>query len=507
MSSIRARTLASVVVGALVAAGLFSIASPANAATFTPSPDPAVDGAAGSLRAAIVAATNAGGDTVDLSPGGTYTLTCAGGGTLSHGSTPLTINGNGATIVQTCADSRVLATQGSLTLDSATITGGNGDITFGAGIDANSQLTDTLTISNSLITGNSSTNATAKGAGVYTSAITTITNTTITDNHLTGTTSSTGAGVYAAGTALTLTNTAITSNTAVSGAGLRIGSGDFTMTDSTVSGNSGAATTGATGGGILAQGGDTLITDSTVSDNSAWGGAGYFRDGSGTGKTVTILGSTFSGNTSGSGGGGGVSGLQPVFATNSTFTGNTGGGISANASSVPFAMVLNYVTVDGNTAVGAGSANLSAVGNLSAFGTVVTNPLGGGANCVVTGATTSQGYNYSDTSACGFTGTGDVEDGASPQLGTLADNGGPTETLLPAGSSPLLDRIPTAACDAGAAITTDQRGEARPEAAGGFCDIGAVELASAVPPEPPSPPEPDPTTAPLAIVLPPRFTG
>ena len=196
------------------------------------------------------------------------------------------------------------------------------------------------------------------------------------------------------------------------------------------------ARTGFSGGGILAQGGNTVITDSTVSGNSAWGGAGYFRDGSGTGKTVTITGSTFSDNVAGSGGGGGVSGLQPVIATNSTFTNNTGGGVSGYGTTVPFALTLKYVTVDGN------STNVTAVGNLESFGSVVTNATAG-ANCtLVAGTTTSDGYNYSDTADCGFTATGDVQNGASPQLGALANNGGPTLTQLPADTSPLVDAIP-----------------------------------------------------------------
>jgi hypothetical protein len=287
------------------------------------------------------------------------------------------------------------------------------------------------------------------------------------------------------------------------------------MTDSTVSNNVGGTTTGSTGGGILAQGGNTLITDSTVSGNQAWGGAGYFRDGSGIGTpTVTIVGSTFSGNISGTGGGGGVSGLEPVFATNSTFTGNTGGGISANASEAPFAMTLKYVTVDGNTAVGGGASNLSLVGNLESFGSVVTNPIGG-PNCEFNGGTlTSDGYNYSDTSDCGFTGTGDTQNGASPQLGALANNGGPTLTMLPADTSPLVDQIPNASCDAGAGITTDQRGDARPSPAGGLCDIGAVEIPSLLPPVPPVPPTPPAPPGPSGfvvadppLILPPRFAG
>jgi hypothetical protein len=67
---------------------------------------------------------------------------------------------------------------------------------------------------------------------------------------------------------------------------------------------------------------------------------------------------------------------------------------------------------------------------------------------------------------------------ADPLLGPIQDNGGPTETMAPAGGSP--------AGDAGSAfgLTTDQRGRSRPSdfAAianrGDGADIGAVELQS-----------------------------
>jgi hypothetical protein len=60
------------------------------------------------------------------------------------------------------------------------------------------------------------------------------------------------------------------------------------------------------------------------------------------------------------------------------------------------------------------------------------------------------------------------------KLGPLADNGGPTKTLLPAKGSDAIDAIPAA----NAACTspgTDQRGDSRPQ--GARCDIGAVEVA------------------------------
>src|SRR6185295_7437331 len=90
------------------------------------------DGDPGSLRDVIENdATNVGGDTVVLQAGATYALTCGAGGELEHDpATPLTIEGNGATIaVDSTCDSRVLVHEGDvdglLTLEGVTITGGN----------------------------------------------------------------------------------------------------------------------------------------------------------------------------------------------------------------------------------------------------------------------------------------------------------------------------------------------------------------------------------------------
>ncbi len=66
--------------------------------------------------------------------------------------------------------------------------------------------------------------------------------------------------------------------------------------------------------------------------------------------------------------------------------------------------------------------------------------------------------------------------GDDPLLGSLADNGGPTQTMMPAADSPV---IGTANPDTD--LTTDQRGFAR--TTDGLADMGAVQRA-AVAPEP-----------------------
>src|SRR5262249_5339053 len=65
---------------------------------------------------------------------------------------------------------------------------------------------------------------------------------------------------------------------------------------------------------------------------------------------------------------------------------------------------------------------------------------------------------------------------ADPLLGTLQNNGGPTQTMVPSATSPAIDAgDPDCTDPAGAPIATDQRGVLRP--GGTACDIGAVELA------------------------------
>lgn len=152
------------VVAALVSVGaLVAVGSPAGATTFTPTPDPTADGAAGSLRAAVAAATSFGGDEIDLSAGGTYTLTCAGGGQLVHTAfnTPLilsTPSGAPATIRQTCFGERVLSQGlGSLVLNNVIVTGGNLSTGFSPGTadgGAFTASTDAVTVTNSTLSNN-----------------------------------------------------------------------------------------------------------------------------------------------------------------------------------------------------------------------------------------------------------------------------------------------------------------------------------------------------------------
>ena len=181
--------------------------------------------------------------------------------------------------------------------------------------------------------------------------------------------------------------------------------------------------------------------------------------------------------------------------TNSTLANNSAEGTGdrlggAIAEAPGGSLTLVYVSMSQNGAligasIGSGGAGLEPAAAavppaaiLSSFGTVIASPLGGGSNCAGV-VTTSNGDNYSTDASCGFTASTDHQSAPDPQLAALGQNGGPTPTLLPADTSPLVDAIPLSACqaDGAAGVTTDQRGVTRPQALG--CDIGAVEILAA----------------------------
>ncbi|MEZ4871847.1 MAG: choice-of-anchor Q domain-containing protein [Bdellovibrionales bacterium] len=105
------------------------------------------------------------------------------------------------------------------------------------------------------------------------------------------------------------------------------------------------------------------------------------------------------------------------------------------------------------------------------FGNIIRNTNSGNACSAALGTFTSTGYNLASDASCNAIHSNDL--GTSDPLlnaGGLADNGGPTQTILLQSSSPAKDAIPAADCS----LTTDQRGTARPQ--NGDCDVGAVEM-------------------------------
>src|SRR6202022_2947004 len=176
--------------------------------------------------------------------------------------------------------------------------------------------------------------------------------------------------------------------------------------------------TSAFRGGGLNVGGNVTVTNSTITNNIAGGdGGGICAQG-----TVTVTRSNISSNQTTAGGdGGGVCAFGAMIVTNSTFSNNVasgeGGGIDADGG-----LTLVYATVVQNTA--ASGANLG-FPTLASFGSVVALPQGGIANCTASGV--SNGFNFSDDASCGFS-AAETHPGVDPQLGPLANNGGPTQS-------------------------------------------------------------------------------
>ena len=140
-----------------------------------------------------------------------------------------------------------------------------------------------------------------------------------------------------------------------------------------------------------------------------------------------------------------------------------------SASGFEGAGVLINNTISDNT----GQSTLS--GDSLLFGNLIAGNEG---DVCSSTAPTSNGYNITDDTTCGFNATGDVENATETdtQLMPLADNGGSNPKLTPLAMTVLQlmpFQLPTAT------VTTDARGVVRPIDEDGdgdaACDIGAYE--------------------------------
>ena len=276
------------------------------------------------------------------------------------------------------------------------------------------------------------------------------------------------------------------------------GRGQLTATGSTISGN---RTPGNGGGLFLADGAALTLTNSTVSGNSASTGGGIYQVGS---VTLQILRSTIANNTATvSGGGLLLSGGADLTLTNSTVSGNsaqTGGGIyqagSATLHILSSTIANNSAT---STASGPNGSRIYRLrGSADIRNTLVANNTGS-PNCFRLTPFTSLGHNLDSGFSCGFNDAAD-KNSTDPNLGPLADNGGPTLThaLLP--DSPAIDAGTDDGCP-----PTDQRGAPRPVDGNRdgtpSCDIGAYEAGGIIPTPTPSP-TPTPTHTPTPTLTP-----
>ncbi len=347
-----------------------------------------------------------------------------------------------------------------------------------------------LTLSNSTVSGNTSTGTNGPG-GIFNAGTLTLSNSTVSGN--TGTGTDGPGGIFNQG-ALTLSNSTVSGNTGTGtdGPGGIFNQGTLTLSNSTVSGN-----TSSTRGGGIANEGVLTITNSTVSGNMASGGA--LIEGGGivtyTDSTLTITNSTISGNTvsgQGSDGGGIANGPNSrVTLTNSTISDNTSSGKGGGLSNFGSQVDIEFCTIYGNEASDNGGG-LSIEDGQDINGKTVPSKVSIRNSIVagnkahtdpdIAGSLASLGYNLvGDRSGATFSvqQSTDVLGVSSPALRidpVLRDNGGSaqphtwTHALLP--GSPAIDLIPPEACMM-FKVFNDQRGVKRLQGKG--CDSGAYE--------------------------------
>ncbi len=234
---------------------------------------------------------------------------------------------------------------------------------------------------------------------------------------------------------------------------------DIVISGNTVTGNSATDGGGIYIADLLASIGSPFgatISDNTISDNTATDGGGIYNAANVTFTPTLISDNTITANTATDGGG--VYNVGNVAISLSTFSGN----------------VASRGDVVDNAAVPAPERS-----TVWAAADIFDG------SCQDQGAWHDGGYNVSDNGTCLAGGTGDVNYGASLSgaglLGALAQNGGPTETILPLEGNPAIEIVPNSTSVAldGSGVSlcpvSDQRGVA--SSPGLACNAGSVQVA------------------------------
>jgi hypothetical protein len=214
---------------------------------------------------------------------------------------------------------------------------------------------------------------------------------------------------------------------------------------------------GPEGAGTILNNGVLTVRNCLVRDSSAGGDQGAIQNKAG--ATLVLLNCSFVGNM----GGAAVTNLGSLVVRDSTFYNNH----------------VNFAAIDNRSATGAAVRNCIVAGTTGIFG---------GAMFDVRGAFVSEGYNIvqNTNGTTGFGATGDQIGASNVQikLGSLQDNGGLTNTMLPTAGSIAIDQGNRGVDGNGQPINIDGRGQPRPvnqpsvlEPPGGDgSDVGAVEV-------------------------------
>ena len=394
----------------------------------------------GSLRQAVTDAnTAAGTNTIDLT-GATGIITLTGGpiaiaddvAITGPGASQLAISGNNASPIFT------VAAGATVTLDGLTLQNGH--------------------------------NTTSNGGAIVNDGVLTVTNSSLLSN----TANVTGGAIANFGT-LNVSYSILDSNVTSTGSGGAIYNCNvctLSVANSTLSRNQ-----SATSGGAIASVASSIypvaITNSTLSGNISGLNGGAIHNNGANGGVLTITNSTLSGNRADGGNGGAIDNTSAgmLNITNCTLTGN----------SLP-------TTYNGGGISNTGTLN---IGNSLVAGNTLLSP-GEGPEIFSSVNITSQGNNlFGESGKPGLMNVTTLVNsdilGGGPQskplnqiIGSLAANGGPTQTHLLAPGSPAINAGATALAQA-AGLTTDQRGAGYPRIVGGAVDIGAVEVDAAPP--------------------------
>ena len=431
-------------------------------------------------------------DAVQASGGGTITFDCAGTITFTGEkviTSDVTIIGNGSVIFDGNGSTRLFTVNSGASLELIGLTLQNGNSIADGGAIYSS---GTVTITASTLSGNSAGSDESGGAIDSDGGTLTITASTLSGNSATQ-----GGAIDNDGGTVTITASTLSGNSATQGGAIDNDGGTVTITASTLSGNS-----ASNGGAIDNDGGTINISYTTFSGNAAdndiavdegvgRGGAIYSKDNS----ILNISYSTFSNNIAGpvTGWGGAIffsssgTGVGVFTADNSTFYQNRAGG----PGGAGWGGALYFSSTSGNSTDATITNSTFSENRSNTFGDSINRPYEGAVTIATTilvdssettppncsgSSTVSLGYNLSNDASCGLNGIGDVQNSANVNLGPLADNGGPTQTMLPQTGS---DAIDTADCALSSA--TDQRGADRPDAPATTCDKGAVEVGATVP--------------------------
>jgi predicted outer membrane repeat protein len=316
---------------------------------------------------------------------------------------------------------------------------------------------------------------------------------TLVGTKITGNSAGSGGGIYNQGT-LTLSGCAITNNTAINGSGggiENINGATLTLQDSAVTGNVDSA---SPGGGVD-NGGSLTITGGTFSGNQATQGGAIYNNGFYASMNDSA-GTLFSSNTASSDGGA-IYNSQGYFSViQALFTGNASQSSAASYVSCGGAICnvgtafINESTFNTNTTSGSGGAiqNYSSgylyleddtiVGNTATVSgsglDIASTAIPTINNTIVAENTAIAGAANSDCNGCTASNGAANLIGVTVNLGPLAQNGGPTQTMMPLPGSPAINAGNPAPPGTEGFDTIDQRGFTRLSPSGGL-DIGAVQ--------------------------------